>query len=324
VIYHFAQCVLDTECRTLTRDGALQELSPRVFDILCYLIEHHDRLVKQEELKAWVWQAITISRATLDSCMRTVRACVGDTGHDQRIIKTRRAYGYRFVATLEAPDGTPLEDVLPAATHVGASDAQTPRFPEASRLPTAASAAGSVRLAEDAAEHKWVTVLCCGVVTTSAEGTSLALDALHGQLTRLAQLSKDLIQEYHGYQCPIMGNRLVIMFGIPAAQEDDARRALRVATGLRRLASRPDGRQRAPGALVLRMGIHTGRMVVDRASAEAATMASTAVGHVIGVASTLQERAAPGDILCSKTTGAASMAGQIVCDLHHARALACA
>src|SRR5499427_10669553 len=99
--YRFADCVLDTQLYTLERAGQSTRLAPKVFDVLCYLIEHRDRVVSKQELCDQVWEGFAISDATLESCLRAVRITVGDSGQAQRIIQTQRGYGYHFVANVE-------------------------------------------------------------------------------------------------------------------------------------------------------------------------------------------------------------------------------
>src|SRR5262247_1740974 len=97
MICRFVDCVLDTQLYTLHRAGQSTRLAPKVFEVLCYLIEHRDRVVSKQELCDQVWEGFAISDATLESCLRAVRIMVGDSGQAQRIIQTQRGYGYRFV-----------------------------------------------------------------------------------------------------------------------------------------------------------------------------------------------------------------------------------
>src|SRR5499433_2482139 len=101
MLYRFAYCVLDTQLYTLERAGQRTRLAPKVFEVLCYLIAHRDRVVSKQELCEQVWEGYAISDATLESCLRAVRLMVGDSGQAQRIIQTQRGYGYRFVADVE-------------------------------------------------------------------------------------------------------------------------------------------------------------------------------------------------------------------------------
>src|SRR5438046_857181 len=86
------------------------------------------------------------------------------------------------------------------------------------------------------------------------------------------------------------------VFGVPAAHEDDADRAVRAALALRdEVASpRPDGR---PG-FTLRIGINTGEVVTgDLEGAE-----SLVTGGPVIVAARLQQMAVPGEILAGPLT----------------------
>jgi DNA-binding winged helix-turn-helix (wHTH) protein len=114
VIYHFEDAVLDTHLHMLRRAGKNTRLSPKVFEVLCYLIEHRERVISKQELCDQVWQGIAISDATLESCIRAVRASVGDSGQAQRIIVTQRGYGYQFVAAVVTDAETPIPAEPPA------------------------------------------------------------------------------------------------------------------------------------------------------------------------------------------------------------------
>ena len=107
MIYYFAQCALDTQLHTLWRASQSTLLPPKVFEVLCYLIAHRDRVISKQELCEQVWRGLAISEATLESCIRAVRASVGDSGQAQHIIQTQRGYGYRFVATVQSPPVAP-------------------------------------------------------------------------------------------------------------------------------------------------------------------------------------------------------------------------
>ena len=74
-----------------------------------------------------------------------------------------------------------------------------------------------------------------------AHGTRIDLDALHSLLLALHALAQDVVRQYGGRLHPVMGERLMAMFGVPVSQEDDARRAVRVALELRRRLSASSG-----------------------------------------------------------------------------------
>ena len=131
MIYRFADCALDTQLYTLERAGQQTRLPPKVFEVLCYLIEHRDRVVSKQELCDQVWEGYAISDATLESCLRAVRLTVGDSGQAQRIIQTQRGYGYRFVADLELLP----EDTVPTASPAGGCPSPSHPTPGGARRP---------------------------------------------------------------------------------------------------------------------------------------------------------------------------------------------
>jgi class 3 adenylate cyclase/DNA-binding winged helix-turn-helix (wHTH) protein len=366
MIYRFVDCVLDTQLYTLDRAGQSTRLAPKVFEVLCYLIEHRDRVVSKQELCDQVWEGFAISDATLESCLRAVRITVGDSGQAQRVIQTQRGHGYRFVAdvtvetshsgTEERPSSPPvplepLEDpvsiqppsqpVVPPrpvprlgvrlcascqhandesavfcaacgtrlrqlCVHCGQDVTLPAVFCTACGQPLAAPSSSSpAPTPAGEAERKSVTVLCCAVATTTAHGTRIDLDALHSLLLALHALARDVVHQYEGRLHPVMGERLMAIFGVPVAHEDDARRAVRVALELRwRLSARQERLGMVPVAsLTLRMGLHTGLVVVGgMRNGDDAETAATVVGDVVSVATALEERAAPGTILCSDAT----------------------
>jgi DNA-binding winged helix-turn-helix (wHTH) protein/tetratricopeptide (TPR) repeat protein len=101
VIYVFGDFELDTGLYELRRAGAVQPLEPQVFDVLRYLVEHRDHLVSKDELLREIWPGRVVSESALTSRLKTARQAIGDTGRDQRWIKTSHGRGYRFVGEVD-------------------------------------------------------------------------------------------------------------------------------------------------------------------------------------------------------------------------------
>jgi TolB-like protein/Flp pilus assembly protein TadD len=120
VIYQFATYTLDTARRELRQDGALVAVEPQVFDLLRVLIAGRDRVVSRDDLLEAVWHGRIVSEATLGSRLNAARTAIGDTGAQQRLIRTLPRKGVRFVGEVRevaeagpepAPAPTPLEPV---------------------------------------------------------------------------------------------------------------------------------------------------------------------------------------------------------------------
>lgn len=97
-IYRFGQFDLDPSLSHLCRDGQPIRIEPRAFALLCYLVEHRDRVVSKKELVGTVWNGEFVSDAALTTGLRTVRLAIGDTGREQRFVRTVHRRGYQFVA----------------------------------------------------------------------------------------------------------------------------------------------------------------------------------------------------------------------------------
>ena len=100
--YVFADCILDTRLYTLCRGGTTMRLRPKAFHVLQYLLEHRDHVVSKDELCTHVWPGQFISDATIEGCIALARRAIGDSGRGQRLIESRRGYGYRFVGSVQA------------------------------------------------------------------------------------------------------------------------------------------------------------------------------------------------------------------------------
>lgn len=93
----FGDCVLDLERRELARASTTVAVAPQVFDLLVYLLEHRERVVGKDELLDAVWAGRVVSESTLASHINAARKAVGDSGQEQRVIRTVARKGFRFV-----------------------------------------------------------------------------------------------------------------------------------------------------------------------------------------------------------------------------------
>jgi DNA-binding winged helix-turn-helix (wHTH) protein/tetratricopeptide (TPR) repeat protein len=126
----FGDCELSVERIELRRGGEIIDLEPQVFEVLAYLLRHRERVVPKTELLDQIWGNRFVSESALSSRIKSARRAVGDTGRDQRIIKTIYGRGFRFVADVnerppssgpDAGDTTaPAHQVLRAVSDVAA------------------------------------------------------------------------------------------------------------------------------------------------------------------------------------------------------------
>ena len=95
--YRFENFVLDTGLRELHRDGSAVALAPQVFDLLVFLIRNNERIVSKDDLTAAIWHGRAISDSALTTRINAARVAIGDSGKEQRLIKTLSRKGFRFV-----------------------------------------------------------------------------------------------------------------------------------------------------------------------------------------------------------------------------------
>jgi class 3 adenylate cyclase/DNA-binding winged helix-turn-helix (wHTH) protein len=101
VRYAFDGYQLDTQRYELRHGGALCTLERQGFNVLVYLVQHRDRVVTKDELMEQLWPNQSVSENTLTQRLRAVRRALGDSGREQRLIKTVHGRGYRFIAAVE-------------------------------------------------------------------------------------------------------------------------------------------------------------------------------------------------------------------------------
>ncbi len=95
--FQFGDYTLDVDRRELWLGPKPMTIAPQVFDLLVYLVESRNRVVSKDDLIESVWDGRIVSDSTLTSRINAARTAIGDTGKDQRLIKTIARKGFRFV-----------------------------------------------------------------------------------------------------------------------------------------------------------------------------------------------------------------------------------
>jgi DNA-binding winged helix-turn-helix (wHTH) protein/pimeloyl-ACP methyl ester carboxylesterase len=117
LVFLFGDMVLDAARRELHSGLTLLAIEPQVFDLLEFLIRNRDRVVSRDDLVAAVWGGRLVSDSAITARINAVRRSIGDSGEQQRWIRTVARKGFRFVGDVrEAPSralSTPSEAVGP-------------------------------------------------------------------------------------------------------------------------------------------------------------------------------------------------------------------
>jgi len=118
-LFEFGPFRLDSAERTLTRDGALVSLPPKVFDTLLTLVQNPGRLMRKDDLINRLWPDSFVEEATLARNISDLRKTLGESFTGEKYIETVPKSGYRFVADVRRID-PPSRDIV-LARHTRAS-----------------------------------------------------------------------------------------------------------------------------------------------------------------------------------------------------------
>src|SRR5499433_3393032 len=134
--FHFGNHVLDVDRRELRRGSDPIAVEPQVLDLLIYLVQHRDRVVSKDDLIASVWGGRIVSDSTLTSRVYAARKAVGDSGEEQKLIRTVARKGLRFVGSVQ-PQSREAEatDSTAQAVDVAGPPAHEARDPSRLVLP---------------------------------------------------------------------------------------------------------------------------------------------------------------------------------------------
>jgi TolB-like protein len=97
VRYAFEDYVIDSDRRELTRSAEPIAVGPQVFDLLLHLVRNREHVVSKDELLDAVWAGRIVSESTLTSHINAARKAIGDSGQNQRLLRTIARKGFRFV-----------------------------------------------------------------------------------------------------------------------------------------------------------------------------------------------------------------------------------
>jgi class 3 adenylate cyclase/DNA-binding winged helix-turn-helix (wHTH) protein/tetratricopeptide (TPR) repeat protein len=150
-------------------------------------------------------------------------------------------------------------------------------------------------------EHKQVTVLCGALAEAPTLAARLGPEAMHYLMYDVLMLAQDTVQRYEGTLTQVSSDGFLALFGAPVAQEDHARRAVSAALELRQRLRAPHAIRGQPHGVALRLGLHTGPVVVGPLAYEP-QRPYTAAGDTLHLATCLQQRAAPDTLLVSAAT----------------------
>src|SRR5690348_10731015 len=93
--YRFGDFELDENARSLTLRGAIEDVQPRVLELLCYLVRHAGRVVPKDELLDELWPGVIVTESSLQRAASLARKTLADGGLGHAIQNFPKR-GYRF------------------------------------------------------------------------------------------------------------------------------------------------------------------------------------------------------------------------------------
>jgi class 3 adenylate cyclase/tetratricopeptide (TPR) repeat protein len=280
-VFIFDNCSLDTDRRELKRGADLVAIEPQVFDVLLHLIRNRDRVVSRDDLLAAVWRGRIVSESTLSSRINAARVAIGDSGNQQRLIRTIARKGFRFVGEVRQEKRSADR----AVSLIGTRDEPEPPMAVRSRGP----------------ERRHMTIMICsiaGLTDLSArldpEDLSEAIGAYHACIRGVVELHNGFVADY-------MADGALAYFGYPQAHEGDAERAVRAALAVIRAVSAVKIEHSAEKPLAC-VSIATGLVLVGDLNSAGAAVQHAVVGETPLLAARLLALAAPGAVVVSAST----------------------
>ncbi|MEO8605631.1 MAG: adenylate/guanylate cyclase domain-containing protein, partial [bacterium] len=162
--------------------------------------------------------------------------------------------------------------------------------------------------AADDGERRQLTVMFCDLVGSTDLSQRLDAEDLRSVVRAYQEAAARVIERHEGHIAQYLGDGLLVYFGYPQAHEDDAERAVRAGLdlvpavkALRFDALRERGSGQAPGPLSVRIGIHTGRVVVGTMGGGARSEV-LALGDTTNIAARLEAAAAADTVVISADT----------------------
>lgn len=166
------------------------------------------------------------------------------------------------------------------------------------------------------AERRQLTVMFCDMVGSSTLSELLDPEELRDVMRNYQEVCSDVIRRHDGHIAKYLGDGLLVYFGYPLAHEDDAQRAVRAGLEIvgamsfddstrpatRTIHELPLQNKQIQQPLQVRVGIHTGLVVVGEMGAGDVREKMAAVGETPNIAARLQELAETNSVVVSSTT----------------------
>ena len=117
--YRFGPFTLDAASYRLVRNGDALPLSPKIIDLLLYLVARQSTLVPKDELFSALWPDVAVTDNALTQAVSELRQALGDDPSKPTYVQTVARRGYRFIAPVaheQAPSPSGRGDLTSTAS----------------------------------------------------------------------------------------------------------------------------------------------------------------------------------------------------------------
>jgi class 3 adenylate cyclase len=154
----------------------------------------------------------------------------------------------------------------------------------------------------DDGERRQLTVMFCDLVGSTPLSEQFDPEELRGVIRAYQHACSAMITRFNGHIAKYLGDGVLACFGYPHAHEDDAQRAMRAALGIVSSIQTLSADHTKRVALKVRVGIHTGLVVVGEMGSSEFRELGAIVGDTPNAAARLQEQAEPDSVVISAAT----------------------
>ncbi len=160
IAYEFGDFRVDLRTMSLSKQGEIVPVEPKVFDVLCSLIAHRDRVLTKDELLDLAWPDTFVTPNALTRTIAQLRKALGDDADEATFIATLSKRGYRWVAPVvvhpaAAPNPPVVAAANPAAAVGSAASLPAPPVARPRRTPWRVAGAFAVALVLVAIAWAW-------------------------------------------------------------------------------------------------------------------------------------------------------------------------
>jgi class 3 adenylate cyclase/tetratricopeptide (TPR) repeat protein len=183
---------------------------------------------------------------------------------------------------------------------VGTDEPVEYAHPEGVKMATGSNGTGRSTVPQ----RRYLTILFCDLVGYTELSERLDPEDLRDLQLQYQRLALTVMERYGGFVAQFSGDGVLVYFGYPAAHENDAERAVRAALELHDRLHELNGELRGQQLpeIAIRIGIHTGLIVIGSELASGGAQDHSIVGEAANLAARLQADAPTNSVIVSGET----------------------